>query len=168
MTTKQKKLTSLASKQKHKKQQKELTKRKKVVKVADVAKETTYSVLAIEINEIDHSKLGKFSPKEVLSNIGKTIESCLTKQDRVFSKHYGHQLPVGNKAMLQLTDNFIIISPLSSKHTLRSVKKNIISKLKRLGVHVKTGIAEYGVDGVHYQEVFQSALQEIRPTIKQK
>src|SRR3989344_345428 len=109
--------------------------------------ETWYSILMIDINEIDHAKLGNLSPHDVLIKIGKTIESCIDhSKDRIFSKHYtNHPLHVGNKALMQSTDSFVVVSPRALKNDLIPLTQKIITTLHQDGVIVKVGSAEYGV-----------------------
>ena len=124
-------------------------------------KEASYGILIVEVNELDHAKLAQLNPAQILMNIGKGIEACLDKNDKIFNRYYTNQeMPVQNKALVQMTDAFVIVAPLSTKKELQKLTAKITAKLADLGVRTSTGIAEYGIDGLDYQELVEVATKQ--------
>ncbi|MBS3127756.1 hypothetical protein J4410_01300 [Candidatus Woesearchaeota archaeon] len=124
--------------------------------------ETTYSMMVVEIRELDHKKLAALSPTDVLIEIGKTIESNMSKQDVIFSRYYSnHDLHMHNRMLMQITDSFVVVSPQQSKKQLAKTNKKITIQLEQAGIKVKSGFAEYGVDGTDSREVLAVATQQV-------
>ncbi|MBS3176919.1 hypothetical protein J4457_06820 [Candidatus Woesearchaeota archaeon] len=128
-----------------------------------MAKEVTYGLMVVEVNELNHAQLGSLSTQDVLTMVGKTIEGCAKKQDKIFSKYYtNYDIHIDNKVLTQLSDVFVVVSPASDKQQLQEMNTNIQEKLRVQGVKVKTAIVEYGVDGLDYQEMLTTAHEQIR------
>lgn len=124
--------------------------------------ELTYSMMIVEISELDHTKLAQYSPTDVLIQIGKTIERQITKQDSIFSRYYTtHNKQVNNRMLMQMNDAFVVIYPQRSKKQLANTTKKITADLTAAGIRVKIGIAEYGLDGIDSEEVLATATHNV-------